>query len=107
MNRIITIGDKEVGVSVNALTPKLYHEVFHKNFFEEIQNITTDIGVLKEVTYIMAKRYEAGSPDKMVVSEKDYMSWLEGFDMFDFEMAGDEIAAVIGAQMRTTVVPKK
>lgn len=107
MNRIITIGDKEVGVSVNALTPKLYHEVFKKNFFEEIQNITTDIGVLKEVTYIMAKRYEAESPEKMTASVADYMNWLEGFDMFDFEMAGDEIAEIIGSQMRTTVAPKK
>lgn len=106
MNRIIKIGDKEVGVSINALTPKLYHETFHKNFFDEIQQITTNIEALKEITYIMARRYEAESPDKMKTSVADYMAWLEDFGMFDFELAGAEIAELIGAQSQVTVSPK-
>ena len=107
MNTIITIGGKEIGVSLNALTPKLYHEVFKKNFFDELQGITTNIEALKEITYIMAKRYEAESPAKVQASVDDYANWLEGFGMFDFEMAGQEIAELIGAQTQTTVSPKK
>lgn len=107
MNRIINIGGREVGVSLNALTPKLYHETFKKNFFEEIQNVTTDIEVLKEITYVMARRYEAETPEKMVLSVPDYMAWLEAFGMFDFELAGAEIAGMIGEQTQTTVSPKE
>lgn len=106
MNRIIKIGDKEIGVSINALTPKLYHETFKKNFFDELQNITTNIDALKEITYIMAKRYEAESPDKVNASVSDYMEWLEGFGMFDFELSGAEIAQLLSDQSQPTVSPK-
>lgn len=106
MNRIIKIGDKEIGVSINALTPKLYHETFKKNFFDELQNITTNIDALKEITYIMAKRYEAESPDKVNASVADYMEWLEGFGMFDFELSGAEIAQLLSDQSQPTVSPK-
>lgn len=107
MNRTVTIAGKEYGVSINALTPVLYHQVFKKNFFEEIQNIQNNTGVLKEIAYIMVKRYEAGSPDKMALSLADYEQWLEGFGMFDFELSGAEIAAIITEQSQVTVVPKE
>lgn len=106
MNKIIHIGDKEVGVSINALTPELYHKTFKKNFFEEIQNITTDIGVLKEITYIGARRYETENPGKIQLSVDDFYEWLEQFDMFDFEWAGAQIAEIINEQSKTTVAPK-
>ena len=106
MNKIVTIGGKEIGVSINALTPKLYHETFHKNFFDEVQNITTDITALKEITYIMARRYEAKSPRKMELSVEDFENWLEQFGMFDFELSGTDIVNLIGEQSKPTVVPK-
>lgn len=106
MNRIVHIGDKAIGVSINALTPKLYHETFKKNFFEEIQNITTDIDVLKEVAYIMARRYEAEDAKKIVLSVDDFNEWLEGFEMFDFELRGLELIGLINEQAQTTVTPK-
>lgn len=106
MNRTITIAGKEYGVSINALTPVLYHQVFQKNFFEEIQNIESNTEVLKEITYIMVRRYEAESPDKMMLSYADYQLWVEGFGMFDFELSGTEIAGIITEQSQTTAVPK-
>ena len=107
MNRTITIAGKEYGVSINALTPVLYHQVFKKNFFEEIQNIESNTEVLKEITYVMVRRYEAETPDKMVLSLADYQQWLEGFGMFDFELSGTEIAGIITEQSQTTAVPKE
>jgi hypothetical protein len=108
MNKIVTIGGKEIGVSVSALTSVKYTELFHKDFNSEIQKISTDMGVLKEITYIMAMRYQAQSMDEFnrSLSLDGYAEWLEQFGMFDFELSGAQIADLITEQSKTTVVPK-
>ena len=109
MNKTVTIGGKEMGVSVSALTSVKYTELFHKDFNEEIQKISTNMSVLKEVAYIMAMRYQAKSLEEFnkSLSLDGYAEWLEQFGMFDFELSGAAIADLIAEQSRPTVAPKE
>ena len=99
MIKDVTIGDQTVAMAANAATPIRFASVFHAdpmrglgelqkggNAEGEATNLIMKLGFIMAMT---AERRNFG-----ILSEDDYISWLEGFELMDFIKAANEIIAV-------------
>lgn len=125
MERIIKIGEKNVGFKATALTPRLYRhkmgrdmivdmnklrkafskaEKISKNATEEekkdAQLSVMDLEIFENVAWIMAKQYDSSVPD---TSDE----WLDEFDTFSIYEILPEIITLWKANNSTTSIPKK
>lgn len=108
----INIGAKEVELAANAATPIRYASVFHEDpmkMFNEIQK-TDDAegsasGLIMRLCFIMAM--QAKRKDLSRVSEEDYITWLEDFEVMDFVDAANDIMAVYLGNKNMFSDPKK
>lgn len=78
MKRTILIDDKEVTFVSSALTPMLYNEYYHREFFKDLREAQGDEGKTAEffsrLAYIMAKQAD---PSIGTMEE-----WFDQFGMF-------------------------
>lgn len=125
MERIIKIGERNVGFKATALTPRLYRhkmgrdmivdmnklrkafskaEKISKNATEEekkdAQLSVMDLEIFENVAWIMAKQYDSNVPD---TSDE----WLDEFDTFSIYEILPEIITLWKANNSTTSIPKK
>lgn len=125
MERIIKIGEKNVGFKATALTPRLYRhkmgrdmivdmnklrkafskaEKISKNATEEekkdAQLSVMDLEIFENVAWIMAKQYDSSVPD---TSDE----WLDEFDTFSIYEILPKIITLWKANNSTTSIPKK
>ena len=112
MEKIITIGNKEVGMKATANTPKRYRNAFNKDLIREMQKLfnhlnsktgelngDVDFEVVENLAYIMAKQYDdsIGSQDE----------WMDEFGLADLYYAMSDILGLWGESQKTMSTPSK
>ena len=125
MDKVITIGDKEVGFRATALTPRLYRHKIGRDIIQDINNLrkaysraakmpknateeekeeaqlsVLDLEMFENVAYIMARQYDPSVP-----SSAD--EWLDGFQVFSIYEVLPSILELWGLNEATTSKPKK
>lgn len=107
----IKIGTHEVELAANAATPIRYASVFHEDpmkMFNEVQKNGADAdasGLIMRLCFVMAM--QAKRKDLSRVSEEDYITWLEDFEVMDFVDAANDIMAVYLGNKNMFSDPKK
>lgn len=78
MKKTITIGDKEIQLKTNGLTPLLYKNEFHRDFFLDYANLidkgNMDLEYILNLAWLYARTADETVPDRD--------TWLESFDDF-------------------------
>lgn len=110
MERIISVGGKEVGFKATASTTKRYREKFNRDLFRDINSLlpkvsseeltVDDLECFQNIAYIMAWQYDNGIP-----SDPD--DWLDQFEMFDIYMILPQIIELWGLNTQELETPKK
>lgn len=116
MEKIISVGGKEVGFKATARTPSRYRKKFNRdllkefrqlyNKYEEAKNDPSvelsgeDLEIFERMAYIMAWQYDntiPNSPDE----------WLDQFEMFDIYEVLDQITSLMVTNQTELEKPKK
>ena len=91
MDKVLTIGDKEVGFRVTASTPMRYRNRFGRDIFADLLAIKEDVNgasgfsvksleAFEFLSYIMAKQYDPEIPDK----PEDWLDEFEAFSIYEY-----------------------
>lgn len=113
MVKTIKIGGGEVILAANAATPYRYKQLFHEDLFKifsdsqnksEAENISLTDTVMK-LAFIMTKQAEKA--DMSMLSEDDFISWLENYDPMDLVLVGEDIINMYMGSTKQSVEPKK
>lgn len=108
MRKTLLIGEHEVDMVANGLTPVLYKRVFHRDFLAESQKEDTDFTIFQELGFIMSQ--QATRPVKELmndITEEEYWEWLSQFDAMDLVNNVGEIFAIYQGQAKSTSKAKK
>lgn len=110
MEKIISIGGKEVGFKATASTTKRYREKFNRDLFKDISALVPkmndnslgaeELEMFMNVAYIMAWQYDHTIPN-------DPDDWLDEFEMFDIYIILPEIIELWGLNTEQLEKPKK
>lgn len=110
MEKIIKIGEKEVGFKATASTTKRYRQKFNRDLFKDINQIVPkagsqdlsidDLEVFQNIAYIMAWQYDNTIPE-------DPDDWLDQFEMFDIYFVLPQIIELWGLNVQQLEKPKK
>lgn len=125
MDKVIKIGDKEVGFRATALTPRLYRHMMGRDMLQDLellrksyikavtssQNPTEDekqkaqlsvpdLEIFENAAYVMAKQYDRSIPDNME-------EWLDNFEMFSIYEILPQMLELWASNEKTTAKPKK
>lgn len=112
MEKIITIGNKEIGMKATANTPKRYRNAFNKDLITDMQklylHLDTKTGafkgeanfeVIENLAYIMAKQYD----DSIGTQEE----WMDNFGITDIYFAMSQILSLWGESQQTLSTPSQ
>lgn len=107
--RVVSVGNREIEMMSNGLTPVLYKRVFHKDFLLETQKKDIDLTVFQELAYVMTAQAQGTDIKKLMtgLSEESYYEWLEGFEPMDLMEAVNDIFAVYHDQTKSMSHSKK
>lgn len=110
MEKIISIGGKEVGFKATASTTKRYRQKFNRDLFKDIEMLVPktnesalsadDLECFMNIAYIMAWQY-----DNTIPSNPD--DWLDQFEMFDIYIILPQIIDLWGLNTLQLEEPKK
>lgn len=110
MEKIISIGDREVGFKATASTTKRYRQKFNRDLFRDIEALmpkatdqtlsADDLEVFMNIAYIMAWQYDNTIPDNAD-------DWLDQFEMFDIYIVLPQIIELWGLNTLQLETPKK
>lgn len=116
MEKIISIGGKEVGFKATARTPSRYRKKFNRDLLKEFKKLRTkydqakndadfelsgeDLEIFERMAYIMAWQY-----DNTIPNNPD--DWLDQFDMFDIYEVLNQITELMGQNETELEKPKK
>lgn len=125
MDKVITIGNKEVGFRATALTPRLYRHKIGRDIIQdfgrlekayrkaaalpetameeerrEAQLSAFDLEIFENAAYIMARQYDPSVPDSPD-------EWLDGFEVFSIYEVLPHILELWALNEATTARPKK
>lgn len=110
MEKIISIGGKEVGFKATASTTKRYRQKFSRDLFKDIEQLVQktndstlaadDLECFMNIAYIMAWQY-----DNTIPSDPD--EWLDQFEMFDIYVILPQIIDLWGLNTLQLEEPKK
>jgi hypothetical protein len=110
MEKIISIGGKDVGFKATASTVKRYRQKFNRDLFKDIQCIipkvneqsvgADELECFMNIAYIMAWQY-----DNTIPSDPD--EWLDQFEMFSVYMILPQIIELWGLNAEQLEKPKK
>jgi hypothetical protein len=113
MVKTLKIGGGEVILAANAATPYRYKNLFHEDLFRifsdtqgksEAENISLTDTVMK-LCFVMAKQAEKA--DMSMLSEDDFITWLEGYDPMDIVLVGEDIINLYMGSTKGSIDPKK
>lgn len=108
MKGTIKIGEHDVEMLANGLTPVLYKRIFHRDFIMESQKKDADLTIFQELGFVMAKQAEEATvKDLMNMSLDAYYEWLMQFEAMDVINSVTEIFALYAAQAQSTSTAKK
>jgi len=98
MNKVITVGEKEVNLLANAATPIRYKMVFGEDVmvaFNQITNAKRDSGeildIVSQLAYIMNAQATMDRDELKKLNRETFIEWLEDFGAMDFVNASEEI----------------
>lgn len=109
MEKIISIGGKDVGFKATSSTTLRYREKFNRDLFADIQGLmpkmgedfeSADLDCFLKIAYIMAWQYDRTIPD-------DPYDWLDEFEMFDIYKVLPQIVELWGLNTQQLEKPKK
>ena len=110
MEKIISIGDKEVGFKATASTPIRYEMKFNRDLLKDIQELipkandgslgASDLACFMKIAYIMAWQYDNTIPS-------DPNDWLDEFEMFDIYYVLPQIVELWALNNKQLENPKK
>ena len=125
MDKVITIGNKEVGFRATALTPRLYRHKIGRDIIQDFSRLEKayrkaaalpetateeerreaqlsafDLEIFENAAYIMARQYDPTIPD--LPDE-----WLDGFETFSIYEILPHILELWAINVATTAKPKK
>lgn len=110
MEKVLKIGDKDVGFKATASTTKRYRQKFNRDLFKDIQALVPkvneenlgvkDLECFMNIAYIMAWQYDRTIPE-------DPDDWLDEFEMFDIYFILPQIIELWGLNMVELEEPKK
>lgn len=110
MEKMLKIGDREVGFKATASTTKRYRQKFNRDLFKDINSLIPkantqdlaieDLEVFQNIAYIMAWQY-----DNTIPADPD--DWLDQFDMFDIYFILPQIIELWGLNVEQLEKPKK
>lgn len=111
MLKEIAIGEKKVNVMSNAATPVYYKRIFHQDLLVIMNKMQSKKGelpdeiseLLPSLAYVMHMQAEKQTEK---ATEDDYITWLEGFEVFDFITAAPEIFSVYNSNRKQDSKPK-
>lgn len=110
MEKIISVGGKEVGFKATASTTKRYREKFNRDLFKDIRILMpnmesgslgiSDLECFQNIAYIMAWQY-----DNTIPTDPD--EWLDQFEMLDIYLVLPQIIELWGLNVQQLETPKK
>ena len=110
MEKLIKIGDREVGFKATASTTKRYRQKFNRDLFKDIKALlpkmgknaldVADLECFMNITYIMAWQY-----DNTISEDPD--DWLDQFEMFDIYYILPQVIELWGLNIEELEEPKK
>lgn len=125
MDKVITIGNKEVGFRATALTPRLYRHKIGRDIIQDFSRLEKayrkaaalpetateeerreaqlsafDLEIFENAAYIMARQYDPTIPDSPD-------EWLDGFETFSIYEILPHILELWAINVATTAKPKK
>lgn len=125
MDKVITIGNKEVGFRATALTPRLYRHKIGRDIIQDFSRLEKayrkaaalpetateeerreaqlsafDLEIFENAAYIMARQYDPSVPDSPD-------EWLDGFEVFSIYEVLPHILELWALNEATTARPKK
>lgn len=123
MDKVVKIGDKELGLRATALTPRLYRHKIGRDMIVDLNNLTksyqkavkakgteseedtqlsvTDLEIFENVAYIMARQYDTSLPASVE-------EWLDSQDqVFTVYELLPEIIELWQLNNMTTAIPAK
>lgn len=123
MKNEIKIGDKDVVLVANALTPFVYTEIFKKDFLRVLMSFKTlegkdqneytddDFGFVlarsasfAEIAFVMAMQGAGKTAAQLVnLSRVDFLTWVSEFDDPNTFLSGEVLNAVLATWQRQAV----
>ena len=110
MEKIISVGGKDVAFKATASTTKRYRDKFGRDLFKDISELmpkvndnmlgVDDLECFQRIAYIMA--WQA---DNAIPADPD--DWLDQFEMFDIYFVLPQIVELWGMNTETLETPKK
>lgn len=110
MEKLIKIGDREVGFKATASTIRRYRERFNRDLFADFTSIApnfekgevsaNDLECFENIAYIMAKQYDSSIPD-------DPDEWLDQFEMMSIYFVLPQIVELWGMNNQALETSKK
>lgn len=108
MRGFVHIGEHEIEMEANALSPYAYRQVFHEDFLLELQKTPPAPDLFQKMGFIMAKQAELSkTADIMKLTESQFYEWLCQFDALDVITASNDISTLYLAQTAGLSIPKK
>lgn len=112
MEKVIKIDGKDVALRASGATYIRFRNMFHKDLFVELQNISATVSedgtmpdgaleVLLQATYVMATQ---ATPD---LKETSFEDWLDQFSLMGSVEGIQGVYALLGADQETLESPKK
>lgn len=107
----VKIGTKEVEMVANAATPVFYKLIFHEDYFVENELFGASktngesVGIYSKIAFVCAHQAKKGC-DVGNLTMKDFVKWLEQFEVTEMAGAVDDIFTFYTAQTEKTAVPK-
>lgn len=125
MDKVLTIGGREVGFRATALTPRLYRHAMGRDILADLNRLqrayqkaatlpedageeereaaqlsALDLEMFENVAYVMARQYDPSIPGTAD-------EWLDGFDTFSIYEVLPSLLELWALNQRTTAKPKK
>lgn len=109
MKGTVKIGNKNVDMVANALTPVLYKKIFRKDFLVESQKKDMDLTIFQELAFVMASQAQIVSAKQLMteLNVESYYSWLEEFEAMEIMEAVNDIFALYHSQTKVSSTSKK
>ena len=110
MEKIISIGGRDVGFKATASTTRRYRQKFNRDLFRDIESLVPktndqmlsadDLECFMNIAYIMAWQY-----DNLIPADPD--EWLDQFEMFDIYYVLPQLIELWGLNVQQLEMPKK
>lgn len=99
--KTVKIGEIDVELTANAITPIRYTNYFKSDYLHDIMDVQKRTStVLPQITYIMARQANPKLKD-------DFETWLSQFEINDIPMAAEAITDLIADNNKQISKSKK